>query len=192
MAASVGLTFDCLLKWIDRHEYGTLRRLLNGMRGFAMIRSPSRLILGTLLSISAAQNALAASESSPVFDCAIETEIEAFDSGLPESGIRPPMWDVEFQFDTASGMLRYRNLEEGGFDPPRQWDVIQRGDEGTDWIAVYDPVLGPEQHRRIDDASVVLRIRAWQSDLVPESDDEQNRFYLLQYDVLSVGRCEPQ
>lgn len=129
--------------------------------------------------------------ASPVFTCVIETEFDALSPDLPEGGFRAPQWDVEFEFDTGSGMLRYRNLDLGGFDPPRRWDVVQQGGDGVDWIAVYRPELGPEQNTRVLDASVVLRIRTWASDRVPGSEREQNRFYLLQYDVFGVGRCAP-
>jgi hypothetical protein len=142
-----------------------------------------------VLAIPPIFSAQGAEGAAPVFNCVIETEFEALSPDLPEGGFRAPQWDVEFEFDTASGMLRYRNLDLGGFDPPRRWDVIQRGGDGMDWIAVYRPELGPERNTRVLDASVVLRIRTWASDRVPGSEVQQNRFYILQYGVLGVGHC---
>ena len=140
--------------------------------------------------LSLAPAAHGAEETPPIFDCVIETEIETLNPEIASSGFRTPQWDVEFEFDTASGMLRYRNIELGGYDPPRRWEIIQRGGEGMDWVAVYHPELGPERNSRVADASAVLRIRAWDSERVPGSELQRNRFYILQYDVLGAGRCE--
>jgi hypothetical protein len=146
-------------------------------------------VLGTVIAVSAAHGA---ENPSPVFHCIVETEFEALNPGLPESGIIEPIWDAEFLFDTATGMFSYNIQDEPGYDAPRRWDIIQEGSEGADWIAVYHPELGPPQNSRVNDVSMVLRIRAWRHDLVPNSEIEQNRFYLLRYDVLGVGNCTEQ
>lgn len=147
------------------------------------------LSLAAILPFCAAPSAMAAEGPSPVFHCIVETEFEALNPGLPEDGIIEPKWDFEFLFDTATGMFSYNIQDEAGYDTPRRWDVIQQGGAGNDWIAVYHPELGPDHNSRVNDASMVLRIRTWRDDRVPNSEQEQNRFYLLRYDVLGVGHC---
>ena len=143
----------------------------------------------------AALGAQPAATDAPIFECVTELWISPW-TGSPEQITGP----TRFQFDTASGLLRYmfslEPLAKGyRYLAPTQWKIVERGSaRGEDWVAVWDYGNSPERlaRQQSDATNFHLKIRPWTADGIPGSAKELNRFYMVDLGHLNIGRCEPR
>jgi hypothetical protein len=149
--------------------------------------------MGSLLTVGVSTLILAAAPAgvasrTPIFDCSVDAVLDLLEPPVPSE--TTTYWRTEspaFTFDSASGLVRWKN-RSGAFGEPERFDILQRGTSDWDWIAVRHFEFFPSSAgaMRINDVDNILRIRPWGSN---ESDRQRNRFYLVQHTQLWVGRC---
>ena len=129
------------------------------------------------------------SEASPIFHCVIEdtsdllsaTPLESTFGNIQDTLIFPDDGHKQFEFDTASGLLRRMNEDGTFFGPLDQFEILQEGNEAYDWLVAYD---SPAHQYEF-----FLRIRPWKS----LSTDEPGRFFMIRgISEVAVGHCAPR
>ena len=132
-------------------------------------------------------------EISPVFRCTVEDAADLLSVSplATKPTVGPATVYSEFEFDTASGLLRWV-AGEGVLGEPEQYEIIQHGDGNNDWVAVYKfqrPYYGRADNLNFSLTSF-LRIRPW---ALPGLANERGRFFMIQnIEDAVVGLCEPR
>ena len=151
------------------------------------------LVALSLVAVPVAAVAAVEVDTAPIFRCTVEDARNILSTTPLTSKpiVGPASVYSEFEFDTASGRLRWVTTD-GTLGAVEHYRITQKGNGAYDWVAVRLPVFAGDRLQSQLNSVVTsfIRIRPW---TLEGFEDERGRFFMITNQTdLVVGHCSPR